>query len=392
MPCRRGHALLIAAVAVVASACDGGTVPAPESAAPPRADAPAVSAVERDWPADAAEWPECTAAQHDRHVTTGPDGRTYPTWHPPVDVEARCRHTHEHGSNPRLFPAFDAVGMPPFGYAIAQAGESEPHPGFKVYAVDDVDAGLHWLVTFHMGTAGAARAFRHLHSVHVTVAEQRTRRLLANVHLLTETGMSQKGCILDRARIPGSGPDQHGEGILKSVPALPCPPRPGGPHAAHGDVYESWATRARIPGLFEFRVTYDVDNAQRAVACDSGACSPVRSIDVRAHTCDNQPGSPGCDRQGDKRGFLQPRLVLTNASADSIVVTRPDGTPSPDGTGIRQFVRANTTLRHESREAFTNFANPGEPRHTGRYRARRFCEPGTFCGPINHSPRVSGAN
>ncbi len=47
----------------------------------------------------------CTAAFHDRHFVVAPDGRRYPTWHPPVAVDPAsgqaCRFGHEHGRDPR---------------------------------------------------------------------------------------------------------------------------------------------------------------------------------------------------------------------------------------------------------------------------------------------------
>src|SRR5258706_16100071 len=32
----------------------------------------------------------CTQAQHDQYVVIGPDGKNYPTWHPPVDPTTGC--------------------------------------------------------------------------------------------------------------------------------------------------------------------------------------------------------------------------------------------------------------------------------------------------------------
>src|SRR5262245_30331322 len=62
----------------------------------------------------------CPAWVHARYVTTGPDGKQYPTWHPPIDPEFGCLFGHEHGADPRTSHA-DA-SMPAFGYAAALMG------------------------------------------------------------------------------------------------------------------------------------------------------------------------------------------------------------------------------------------------------------------------------
>ena len=41
----------------------------------------------------------CTKAQHDAYSVVGPDGKRYPTWHPPTGPNG-CTFGHEHGRNP----------------------------------------------------------------------------------------------------------------------------------------------------------------------------------------------------------------------------------------------------------------------------------------------------
>lgn len=47
----------------------------------------------------------CPAELHESFAVVGPDGRRYPTWHPPVVLDpatgAECTFGHEHGSDPR---------------------------------------------------------------------------------------------------------------------------------------------------------------------------------------------------------------------------------------------------------------------------------------------------
>lgn len=52
------------------------------------------------------EFDTCSREFHDQFFVVGPDGKRYPTWHPPVAVDPRtgqsCRFGHEHGRDPRL--------------------------------------------------------------------------------------------------------------------------------------------------------------------------------------------------------------------------------------------------------------------------------------------------
>jgi hypothetical protein len=100
----------------------------------------------------------CPAALHDRYATRGPDGKLYPTWHPPVGREPttgrRCTFGHEHGRDPRRSDLYGWIarhlrGGLPFGvanealdaYAAANPGVAprhEDHVGHKVEWQDDV--------------------------------------------------------------------------------------------------------------------------------------------------------------------------------------------------------------------------------------------------------------
>ena len=73
----------------------------------------------------------CPQWVHDQYVTTGPDGKMYATWHPPVDPQFGCVFGHEHGADPRTSRA--NADPPAFGYAAAQMGMVEPHVGYKVF-------------------------------------------------------------------------------------------------------------------------------------------------------------------------------------------------------------------------------------------------------------------
>lgn len=113
-----------------AAAClPDGTGPDPASAPPARAFGL--------WAPGPNE--TCTKEQHDRYATLGPDGKRYPTWHPPVDPASGCRFGHEHGRDPSGSRLAAMVGPIPFGYANEQLEVWDPlnprhedHVGHKV--------------------------------------------------------------------------------------------------------------------------------------------------------------------------------------------------------------------------------------------------------------------
>lgn len=89
---------------------------------------------------------ECSVEVHARYWTYGPDGKVYPTWHPPRDPSG-CTFGHEHGDDPRTSVLFDKVGWPAFGYTsevmLAHMPENshrhEDHVGHKVLSVNNVN-------------------------------------------------------------------------------------------------------------------------------------------------------------------------------------------------------------------------------------------------------------
>jgi hypothetical protein len=111
---------------------------------------------------DSAKHPnECSQAIHDSFYVVGPDGRKYPTWHPPRDPATGCWFGHEHGENPansalwndlRRHFAWDANGNGtiedteafstrsgiPFGYAAEYGGAPAAilHDSYKIAFVD----------------------------------------------------------------------------------------------------------------------------------------------------------------------------------------------------------------------------------------------------------------
>jgi parallel beta-helix repeat protein len=62
----------------------------------------------------------CTQAQHDAYFVVGPDGKNYPTWHPPTGPGG-CTFGHEHGRDPRQSPNWAKI-QEYFAYDANQNG------------------------------------------------------------------------------------------------------------------------------------------------------------------------------------------------------------------------------------------------------------------------------
>lgn len=126
----------------------------------------------------------CSQAIHDSYSTVGPDGKLYPTWHPPVDPATGCTFGHEHGSDPRESAIYDQVGDIPLGLAnemldIFNPGmpRHEDHVGHKIEIGNDVqmnfggaadavfEARCHFLIKMHQGTHSKDAFTNNMHEI-----------------------------------------------------------------------------------------------------------------------------------------------------------------------------------------------------------------------------------
>lgn len=141
------------------------------TAVPPTATAGAPTATPVGTPVAVPGQP-CPEWVHARHVTTGPDGNAYPTWHPPVDPTYSCTFNHDHGVDPRTSSVNST--MPAFGYVGMRGGMAEAHAGFKVFTYECGEPGdqgpnrIAARFVMHMGTSGTMRFHMPFHSVHYT--------------------------------------------------------------------------------------------------------------------------------------------------------------------------------------------------------------------------------
>ena len=204
------------------------TVVPPASPSPTQINTPTPAAVTPTPVAVAGQ--ECPVWVHAQYTTLGPDGATYPTWHPAIDPTYQCWFAHEHGDDPRLSLANPT--LPAFGYIGLQAGDSEPHTGFKVAVQnhgsvneDGRTIAHDSRLVFHMGTSGPARFTTRYHSLQFDFKEVGGTH---EAHVMGMADTSNAGSICqDRQAFP------------KTVMVLP--------NLCHTDSpYEIWTTRLRL--------------------------------------------------------------------------------------------------------------------------------------------------
>ena len=131
----RSSAALMATLTLAAGACSSDSTMNPADATPGRAFG--------IWSPGPGE--SCTKEQHDAYAVVGPDGKLYPTWHPPTGPGG-CSFGHEHGRDPHGSKLYDDAGGLPFGLANEALAIRDPanprdedHVGHKVEWENDMD-------------------------------------------------------------------------------------------------------------------------------------------------------------------------------------------------------------------------------------------------------------
>jgi hypothetical protein len=244
----------------------------------------------------------CPEEVHAKYTTTGPDGQTYPTWHPPVDLEHGCYFDHEHGSDPGSYLGFEHSGMPAFGYTAAQAGISEPHAGYKVFVSNDDLNGRAWMITLNMDTSGPRRAVERYHSLdwHISSLEGKE---LVHARVMADFGHSTPNCSSDVIFSQG----ETGESRFRSMPTAGC--------ALHNS-YEHWVGAAEVGGVFKVAPLFEVDNPVTAVDLDD--------LEKILPMCALRPAEGGCASSfwsGSRRGVLRPGQRVKNLGGEEVFYT-----------------------------------------------------------------------
>src|SRR5262245_27040562 len=183
----------------------------------------------------------CPPALHDSYVTTGPDGKTYPTWHPAVDPQSGCYFGHEHGVAPRT--SLVNSSLPAFGYVGQLAASDEPHAGFKVFvqnhgAVNNDGRTISHDVrmVFHMGTGGVKRFDTRLHSLEYDFSE-----VGGSGHAMHVKGMADTGGVGSICSNPRQG---------KTVVTQP------GTGCSVDSLYEIWAVVLNVGGRGQVNASF----------------------------------------------------------------------------------------------------------------------------------------
>ncbi|ADB54131.1 hypothetical protein [Conexibacter woesei] len=172
----------------------------PDDGLPPQLPPAPNSYAAANWTPTA--YDSCPTSVHERFSVIGPDGKRYPTWHPPTATDPAtgrsCTFGHEHGRDPRgsdirdwvadhlAAPAASAYAGIPFGlatesldvYAAANPGtraRHEDHVGYKVDWENDVrllardgsDLGVacDYLVSVHQGSHSPDALSNNVHEL-----------------------------------------------------------------------------------------------------------------------------------------------------------------------------------------------------------------------------------
>jgi hypothetical protein len=280
----------------------------------------------------------CPQWVHDLQVVKGPDGKTYPTWHPAVDVKYGCNYDHEHGDDPRrsladnTLPAFGYIGMnmvPPM---------NEPHVGFKVFVQNKgtvneegrklINSSSRAVV--HMGTGGAGRLTERFHSLEYDF-------IADNGQAVHVQGMADTGEVVTECNLP-EDPSAVTRRIVE-VPSSACQPQ---------STYEVWQFRLRFPGIVTINVGTAVFDPVTVMNLDRASVSPT------AEHFSFTDVFKGCDRES-----YQHSPYLFNDAGPQVFYTDPMGMHINSAFAaqmpLRQVVSRGTGLMQRSADGQTLF-------------------------------------
>jgi hypothetical protein len=215
---------------------------------------------------------DCSVETHNRYSTVGPDGKLYPTWHPPVDPGSGCNFGHEHGRDPRGSDLYGLVGDIPFAYANEQLDIWDPggkrhedHVGHKVEWANDVEFNTgdgigeffrvtcDVLVKLHQGTHSKDAFTNNVHELvyHIRCSDE-TEMHVTVLSAIGRGGEFTRSC--DGTRIvvgtptPANSPAGGGQ---RKIPDRTCIERhflvPAGQNSNFdAALHESWETSSYV--------------------------------------------------------------------------------------------------------------------------------------------------
>ena len=253
----------------------------------------------RNWtPTD---YDSCPAALHRSFSVVGPDGKLYPTWHPPQVVDPAtgqpCTFGHEHGDDPRSSDIYglvagqlsstefpDRAGIP-FGYvseqltayAGAHAGVATRHEdnvGHKVVVANDVrlvraeprgfvlttvdgervPVTCDFMMKLHQGSHSADATMNNAHELLYAVdCNDGTRLVTDTMSRLGDANEFNRSCEAATV-VPTSGSNlPDGLGGARRIPDRACldryvlvDPTASGAHSDPWGIYEVWQSVNRL--------------------------------------------------------------------------------------------------------------------------------------------------
>jgi hypothetical protein len=252
----------------------------------------------------------CTREQHDAYAVIGPDGKAYPTWHPPTGPGG-CSFGHEHGRDPAGSDLSADLGGLPFGYASEMLAVADPanprdedHVGHKVEWENDLELVLSGggassattvcdvLLKLHQGTHSKDAFTNNLHElVYHLRCEEGTELHVTLLVVIGRPGEFERSCApTQRVAVGPPTPANSPAGFgVRRIPDRTCVERymlvpPGEQSDYASALHESWQVynsleRADGQTLAFFNPYFQVRLPSRFY--DPGAVAAVgRPIDV----------------------------------------------------------------------------------------------------------------
>jgi len=212
---------------------------------------------------------DCTAEIHNKYSVVGPDGKLYPTWHPPIDPVTGCSFGHDHGRDPRGSALYASVGPIPFGYANEQLDAYDPanprhedHFGHKIEWENNVlmhfgspaadqlfEVRCDVLTKLHQGTHSKDAFTNNLHELayHI-VCTDGTELHVTILAAIGDPGQFTRACdgsteVVVGPATPANSPSGGGRRL---IPDRSCVDQfilvPPGQRSDFGALHESWQT------------------------------------------------------------------------------------------------------------------------------------------------------
>lgn len=262
-----------------------------------RASATSTAYRERNWTPAAAD--TCPASLHRAYSVIGPDGKRYPSWHPPTATDPAtgrsCSFGHEHGSDPTTSDIYDwavaRLGYPeggarqqgiPFGFVSEASIDNEHHGGHamrhednvghKIVVANDVRqigasprqalttivAGKEvplvcdYLAKLHQGSHSADATTNNAHElVYAVRCNDGTELLTSTLARFGDANEYHRGCD-PRVVVPTSGSNlPDGTGGRRLIPDASCVAEYVLRAGARSDIwglYEVWESDSQIVG------------------------------------------------------------------------------------------------------------------------------------------------